>query len=101
MPYMKATLILREKLVMPDGAIIEFVIWRLPEATSDRPHGLKYRLFYGTSTGECLVRYDNETGKGDHIHFGVEEVEYEFESVRKLRSDFWRDVKRIGGYEDD
>ena len=99
MPYMNATLILREKLVLPDGAIIEIVIWKLPKATSDRPHGLKYRLFFGRSSEECLVRYDNETGKGDHIHYGVEEIEYKFESVQKLRSDFWHDVKRIGGYE--
>jgi Family of unknown function (DUF6516) len=98
---MKAALILREKLVMPDGAIIELVIWRLPGPTSERPHGLKYRLYYGTPIGECLVRYDNETGKGDHIHYGTDEIVYEFESVGKLRSDFWNDVKRIGGYEDE
>ena len=99
MPYMKATLILREKFVMPDGAIIEIVIWKLPKATPERPHGLKYRLFFGSPAGECLVRYDNEAGKGDHIHYGVKEVVYKFKSVQKLRLDFGRDVKRIGGYE--
>jgi Family of unknown function (DUF6516) len=98
---MKATLILREKFVMPDGAIIEIVIWKLPKAAPDRPHSLKYRLFFGSPTGECLVRYDNETGKGDHIHYGIEEIEYKFKSVQKLRADFWHDVKRIGGYEDE
>ncbi len=101
MPYMKAALLLREKLVMLDGAIIEIVIWRLPQASPDRTHGLKYRLYFGSPEGECLVRYDNETGRGDHKHYGAEEVDYNFESVRKLRSDFWRDVKRIGGYEDE
>ena len=84
---MKATQILREKFVMPDGAI-EIVIWKLPKATTERSHGLKYRLFFGSSTGECLIRYDNETRKGDHIHFDVEEVEYKFISVQKLRADF-------------
>ena len=98
---MKAALLLREKLVMLDGAIIEIVIWRLPQASPDRPHGLKYRLYFGSPEGECLVRYDNETGKGDHIHYGAEEVGYNFESVRKLRSDFWSDVKRVGGYDDE
>jgi hypothetical protein len=48
-----------------------------------------------------LVRYDNETGKGDHIHYGAKEVVYKFESVKKLRSDFWNYVKRMGGYEDE
>ena len=99
MPYMKATLILHEKLVLPDNSIIEIVIWKLPNATRDRPHGLKYRLFFGSPAGECLVRYDNETGKGDHIHNGVEEIEYKFETVQKLRLDFWHDVKRMVGYE--
>ena len=98
---MKAKLILCKKFVMPDGAIIEIVIWKLPKATPVRPHGLKYRLFFGSSTGKCLVRYDNETGNGNHIHFDVEEVEYKFISVQKLRADFWHDVKRIGGYEDE
>ena len=42
------------------------VISRLPEADSERVHGLKYSLFYGRS-GKCLVRYDNERGKGDLI----------------------------------
>lgn len=101
MPYMKATLVLREKVVMPDGAIIEIVIWQLPMPTLDRPHGLKYRLYYGSPEGECLVRYDNETGKGDHIHYGTDGVVYKFESVRKLRLDFWNDVMRIGGYGDE
>ena len=101
MPYMKAALLLREKLVMLDGAIIEIVIWRLPQASPDRPHGLKYRLYFGSPEGECLVRYDNETGKGDHIHYGAEEVDYNFESVRKLRSDFWSAVKMVGGYDDE
>jgi hypothetical protein len=41
----------REKLVMPDGAIIELVIWRLSVPTFDRPHGLKYRLYYGSPEG--------------------------------------------------
>ena len=94
---MKATLILREKFVMPDGMIMEIVIWKLAKATTERPHG--YRLFFGSPTGECLVRYDNETGKGDHIHYGVKEVKYKFETVQKLRSDFWYEVKRMGVYE--
>lgn len=44
MPYMpKATLIFNQKLVFPDLAIMQGVIWRLPEASPERPHGLKYR----------------------------------------------------------
>lgn len=92
----KAVLLLREKLVREDGTIVELVIWRLPRATPDRPHGLKYRLYLGRG-GECLVRYDNETGKGDHRHAGGKETPYRFVSVAQLRRDFEADVEKVGG----
>ena len=93
MPHMSAVLLLDERVEMPDGAVVEIVIWRLPRSSPDRPHGLKYRLFFGHG-GKCLVRYDNEAGKGDHKHVGVSEKPYRFVSVRKLSEDFWTDVMR-------
>jgi len=45
----------------------------LPSADQERPHGLKYRLYYGLADGTCQVRYDNERGKGDHRHYGKQE----------------------------
>jgi hypothetical protein len=92
----KATLLLHEKVVLADEAIIEIVLWKLPQATPDRPHGFKYRLYYGRR-GVCLVRYDNETGKGDHRHIRGREMLYEFASVERLRRDFEADVKAAGG----
>jgi len=88
----KARLIYRSKLVYPDRAIREMVIWQLPRSTSDRPHGLKYRLYYGDSEGRCLVRYDNESGKGDHRHIEGNEEPYQFLSVEKLVEDFQKDI---------
>lgn len=76
---------------------MEIVLWRLPQPTPDRPHGLKYRLYYGRG-GVCVVRYDNETGKGDHRHIRGRETPYEFKSVEQLRRDFERDVKAAGGH---
>ncbi len=97
----KAELLLHEKVVQPDESIMEIVLWRLPQPTPDRPHGLKYRLYYGRR-GVCLVRYDNETGKGDHRHIRRRETPYEFKSIQQLRRDFERDVKAAGGkYEKD
>jgi hypothetical protein len=80
--------------VLPDGTLVETVVWRLPEPTPDRPHGLKYRLYCGRD-GKCLVRYDNEIGKGDHIHYGEREVSYQFISLPRLLADFEADVKRL------
>lgn len=92
----KAELLLHEKVVMPDESIMEIVLWRLPRPAPERPHGLKYRLYYGRH-GVCLVRYDNETGKGDHRHIRGREMPYEFKSVEQLRRDFERDMKEAGG----
>ena len=44
-----------------------------------------------------MVRYDNERGKGDHKEVREIETAYEFESVEKLISDFFADVRTLGG----
>jgi len=44
--------------------------------------------------GTCVLRYDNETGKGDHRHVHGKKVKYRFISVDKLVADFFEDVKR-------
>lgn len=84
----KAKRLFHRKWYYPDGAMGEMVLWKLPEPTSDRPHGLKYRLFFGVSDGTCLVRYDNERGKGDHKHIEKVEEHYTFKDVNTLISDF-------------
>ncbi len=90
---MKAHRIFYDKAVLADGAIVETTIWRLPKASSERPHGLKYSLFYGRN-GLRIVGYDNERGKGDHRHVGEVETRYRFVSVEKLVVDFLADVER-------
>ena len=89
-----ATLLFHEKEEYDDGHISELKIWLLPGATSERPHGLKYSLFYGRE-GARIVGYDNERGKGDHRHYGAVEEKYEYQSMRQLISDFMGDVARV------
>ena len=95
-PARRAMLLLHEKVVLPDESIVEIVLWQLPEPTPERPHGFKYRLYYGRR-GVCLVRYDNETGKGDHKHVRGRETPYEFKTIEQLRRDFEQDMKAAGG----
>lgn len=90
---MKAKRLFYDKASLPDGSIVEMTIWQLPQATTERAHGLKYRLFYGRH-GKRIVAYDNELGKGDHKHIGAVESRYRFVSVEKLVSDFLRDVDK-------
>ena len=91
----KARLIFKAKKIYPDGAIKEMVIWQLPGTNPERPHGLKYRLYYGTANGRCMVRYDNETGKGDHRHILKKEEHYPFKNVEQLINDFQHDIDKI------
>ena len=42
----------------------------------------------------CVMRYDNEAGKGDHRHLLGVEINYGFTSLRKLAADFFDDMKR-------
>lgn len=90
---MKAELLFKEKNTLEDGSILEVVIWKLPKKTADRPHGLKYRLYHGDNQGSCLVRYDNESGKGDHKHIGNKEFPYQFIDHDTLLKDFYQDVQ--------
>jgi hypothetical protein len=90
---MKARLLYREKYIYADGAIREMVLWQLPGKFAVKSHALKYRLYYGLADGTCLVRYDNETGKGDHRHFLDKEVPYRFNNVETLVADFLSDIE--------
>jgi hypothetical protein len=91
--HMSIERIFYDKTLFPDGYIVGMVIWKLPKATKDRLHGLKYRLFYGH--GLRIVGYDNERGKGDHKHINEVEVAYKFVSVEKLVADYLADIERF------
>lgn len=54
-------------------------------------HAFKYSLAY-VIAGACVLRYDNEPGKGDHKHVGKTETAYRFTTPKRLIADFWRDV---------
>jgi hypothetical protein len=83
---MKATLLLRERTDL-GGAFVELVIWQLPRKLPGSEHRYKYRLAL-IHQGVCVVRYDNETGKGDHRHIGRREEPYRFVDLETLIHDF-------------
>ena len=95
MSNMKAELLMRERRVLEVG-FIEVIVWGLPEPLSGSTHSFKYRLAYVVE-GECVLRYDNESGKGDHRHMGGKETTYVFVSVDQLLDDFLADVARWKG----
>lgn len=90
MSNMKAELLMRERRVLEVG-FIEVIVWRLPEPLSGSTHSFKYRLAYVVER-KCVLRYDNEPGKGDHRHSGAKQTPYAFVSVDRLLDDFLADV---------
>lgn len=90
---MGAVLVFRDKKVKW-GLIIEMVVWELDSPLEGCSHRFKYRLFCGSlETGACLVRYDNERGKGDHRHADGGEQPYNFTDLEGLFDDFEKDVR--------
>ena len=63
-------------------------------------HAYKYRLAYVVN-GVCVLRYDNESGKGDHRHFRDKESRYAFDDVDKLLASFQRDIERLNREDSD
>jgi len=55
-------------------------------------HRLKYRLAL-VADSVCVLRYDNEAGKGDHRHIGRVAKLYKFVDPETLLVDFWNDVE--------
>jgi len=90
---MKAVELLRTRIAYSETAFAELALWRVPTPVAGSAHEFKYRLAYVVS-GICVVRYDNEVGKGDHRHFDGKESPYTFQSAEKLIADFQRDIAR-------
>jgi hypothetical protein len=84
---MKAVPILRGRTRIDDRAFIETVIWRVPEPVPGSTHYFKYRLALVVDD-VCVIRFDNETGKGDHRHVGDTEEPYVFTDPETLLADF-------------
>lgn len=89
---MKVKLLLRERQSLTEAAFIEAVIWHVPRPVSGSDHDYKYSLVL-VAEGVCVLRYDNEAGKGDHKHVAGHEVTYRFIDLSTLQTDFWNDVE--------
>ena len=88
--------LLRSKSKLENGTIVEVVVWQLDFPLPPCTHLYKYRLYYGVA-GVCRVRYDNENGKGDHVHYADDEQPYRFSTLEQLLDDFEGDIKRWEG----
>lgn len=91
---MKAELLFRKKEAI-DGYTREMIVWRVQKPVKGCRHLFKYRLYFGLEDGTCLVRYDNERGKGDHKHIEGSECPYLFRSMEGVLVDFTEDSNAV------
>jgi hypothetical protein len=90
---MKAKVLIRCRVIVAVDAFAELVVWQLPEPMVPSAHLFKYRLAYVVQ-GACVLRYDNERGKGDHRHIDGQEFAYVFSNPMQLMLDFNADIER-------
>lgn len=88
---MQATPILDDRYPQGDRAFVAVRVFRVPVKVPGSTHQLKYSLAYVVD-GVCVLRFDNESGKGDHVHRNDEEIPYDFTSLEQLLADFWTAV---------
>lgn len=88
---MKAQQLLNQRVPLGDDSFAELRVYRVASSVPGSAHDLKYRLAFIVG-GVCVLRYDNEVGKGDHKHVGDVEMSYIFTTPAALIDDFWRDV---------
>jgi len=90
---MQAVKLVSTRVVYSEHAFAEMVLWRLARPLAGCGHRFKYRLAYVVD-GVCVLRYDNEAGKGDHRHRAGREAAYRFIDVDRLLADFNEDIAR-------
>ena len=90
---MKAIQLIRARIAFSPHAFAELVLWQVPKPSAGSAHGFKYRLAYIVNQ-VCVLRYDNEVGKGDHRHLGRRQSAYAFTTPEQLVVDFQQDIAR-------
>jgi hypothetical protein len=88
---MHAELLIDERRILSVDSFVEIVVCRLPQPARSSTHRFKYRLAL-VEQGVCVLRYDNEAGKGGHRLIGDVEESYDFSTPEALLADFWTDV---------
>ena len=90
---MKAAQLVRRRVADETGGFAEYVVWHLPSPLPSSTHPFKYRLAYLVGR-QCVARYDNESGKSDHRHFGGNKRTFSFSNPQQLMADFEADSAR-------
>ncbi|MEI7713645.1 MAG: DUF6516 family protein [Rhodospirillales bacterium] len=102
---MTASLLLRERYLLGEDRFAEIDIRQGPNPVPGSAQIYKYRLAFVVAD-VCVLRFDNEAGKGDRRHSAGRETEYVLSNRQQSVADFWdaigtwragRDVKSVHG----
>ena len=91
---MPATLVMNRRIWLDANSLLSLVVWDVTPSVRGSNHKYKYRLAYVVE-GKCVLRYDNEAGKGDHKHQGAAEIPIEFIDINRLVDDFVVKVNQL------
>ncbi len=82
-----------ERTYFEKGEFVEIRVYEV-ERGKFFPEGIKYSMNF-IKNGLCILRYDNERGKGHHKHLKGKEVKLEFKDVNNLKRAFMEEVSAI------
>lgn len=91
---MSAGELMNLRIQIADNAFASIRILQVDPAIRGSAHGYKYSLAYVVD-GVCVMRYDNERGKGDHKHIGDRQFPVEFTNIESLIDSFQRDINHL------
>lgn len=93
---MPAIELMNLRLHIAENAFAMIRIMQVQPAIMGSHHQYKYSLAYVVE-GECVLRYDNERGKGDHKHIGQQEYPVVFTTIERLIDSFQADINHLRG----
>lgn len=88
---MPAVELMNRRIQIADNAFASIRILGVEPAILGSQHQYKYSLAYIVD-GVCVMRYDNERGKGDHKHIGDQEYPVTFTTIDNLIASFKTDI---------
>lgn len=91
---MPAVELMNRRIQIADNAFAAIRILEVDPSIAGSQHQYKYSLAYVVD-GECILRYDNERGKGDHKHIGDREFVVTFTSIQALIANFQDDINHL------
>ncbi|MDT0176481.1 DUF6516 family protein [Enterobacter sp. BRE11] len=91
---MPAVELMNRRIQIADNAFATIRILQVAPAILGSKHQYKYSLAYIVE-GVCVMRYNNERGKGDHKHIGDREYPVLFTSIENLIASFQNDISLL------